>query len=129
MKKIKEILNRKRQGVDCTEQESAEIKMFLKEHLIQVGTGDVQLVEQIQTLFPLEYGESTDELNNIPTFAIGEVLGTKAFNNGIKRAPYLDEKIHIYIEEKQVGDMDTIKLLKGWLFGWDNANINEYIKL
>lgn len=68
-------------------------------------------------------------MKNQPTFAIGQVLGTAAFNNGIKRAPCLDKEIEPYLKGKQVGDISTIQILKGWLFGWDNANINEYVKL
>lgn len=59
---IKQILGRKKQGIDCTEQESAEIKMFVKERIIRVGSGEVQLIEDIQLLFPLEYGESLEEM-------------------------------------------------------------------
>ena len=59
---VKAILERKKSGTDCTEQESAELKMFVKERLIQVGNGDVQIIEDIQLLFPLEYGEALDEM-------------------------------------------------------------------
>lgn len=59
---IEDILNRKRQGIDCTEEESAELKGFVKEQLIQVGTKDVQMIADIQSLFPLEYGEALDEM-------------------------------------------------------------------
>lgn len=61
---IEEILNRKRQGIDCTEAESAEIKGFVKEHTVQIGNGDVQLIEEIQDLFPQEYGEAITEMEN-----------------------------------------------------------------
>ena len=36
-------------------------EMFVKETLIQVGTGEVQLIEDIQIYLPLEYGEAIDE--------------------------------------------------------------------
>lgn len=58
---IENIIRRKELGFDCTETESAEIKMFLKE-LVQVNTGQVQLIERIQLNFPLEYGEALDEM-------------------------------------------------------------------
>jgi hypothetical protein len=61
---LKEILERKRQGIDCTEEESAEIKGFVKETLIQIETGQIQLIEEIQILFPIEYGEALDEIPN-----------------------------------------------------------------
>lgn len=60
-KLVKEIISRKKKGVDCTEAESAEIKGFIKETLIQVGTGEVQLIEDIQIYLPIEYGEAIDE--------------------------------------------------------------------
>lgn len=59
---VKKIIERKKQGVDCTEQESAEIKMFVKETIILAGSGDAQIIEDIQLLFPLEYGEAIDEM-------------------------------------------------------------------
>jgi len=65
MDKIKEILERKRNGIDCSESESAEIKGFVKEQVIQVGTGEVQLIGEIQSLFPLEYGEALDEVGEV----------------------------------------------------------------
>lgn len=36
--------------------------MFVKERIIRVGSGEVQLIEDIQLLFPLEYGESLEEM-------------------------------------------------------------------
>ena len=56
---IKMIISRKRQGIDCTEQESAEIKGWLRE-LRMVGDQDVE--SEIQELFPIEYGEYLDEI-------------------------------------------------------------------
>lgn len=64
MKELEEILNNKRHGIDCTEAESAEIKGFVKEQLIQVGTKDVQMIEDIQLLFPIEYSEALTEMEN-----------------------------------------------------------------
>lgn len=64
MRSITEIIERKKQGVDCTEIESAEIKGFVKETLIQVGTNDVKLIEDIQIHLPIEYGEAIDEQEN-----------------------------------------------------------------
>lgn len=58
---IYEIIARKKQGIDCTEEESAEIKGWLKETLIQIGTRDIQAQEDIQMYFPIEYGEYLDE--------------------------------------------------------------------
>jgi hypothetical protein len=58
-----EIIARKKQGVDCTEQESAEIKGWLKEILLMPENGSIVLVEDIQRYFPMEYGEYLDETN------------------------------------------------------------------
>lgn len=63
METVIEILKRKKAGNDCTESESAEIKMFIKEHIPLIGSGEVQLIEEIQTNFPIEYGEAIDEKN------------------------------------------------------------------
>jgi hypothetical protein len=67
-------------------------------------------------------------MKNTSDFAIGQILGTKAFNNGIKRCPAMDKELEPYFG-KEIGDKTTIHILKGWLFGWDNANIHEYINL
>lgn len=56
------IIQRKKQGIDCTEQESVEIKGYIKEYK---GIYEQKLVEEIQELFPLEYGEALDEIENI----------------------------------------------------------------
>jgi hypothetical protein len=63
--KIKEIIERKKNGVDCTEEESAELKGFLKEFIPLPNSGDIQMIEDIQLLFPLEYGEVLDEWENL----------------------------------------------------------------
>jgi hypothetical protein len=60
--KIKEIIERKKNGVDCTEEESAELKGFLKEFIPLPSSGDIQIIEDIQLLFPMEYGEALDEM-------------------------------------------------------------------
>lgn len=61
-KTIFEILERKKQGIDCTEEESAEIKMHIKETLLMAEDGSVDLNEELQEHFPLEYGEAIDEM-------------------------------------------------------------------
>jgi len=58
---IQEIINRKEQGIDCTEDESAFIKGWLRETTILLQSDDMPTLEKIQLLFPLEYGEWTDE--------------------------------------------------------------------
>lgn len=63
--KIKEILERKKNGVDCTEEESANLKGFLREFIPLPESGDIQIIEEIQELFPLEYGEALDEWENL----------------------------------------------------------------
>lgn len=49
---IKNILIRKKQGMDCTESESAEIKAYLRE-----TEGQTKLALQIIKEFPQEYSE------------------------------------------------------------------------
>lgn len=63
METVIEILKRKKAGIDCTESESAEIKVFIKGHIPLIGSGEIQLIEEIQTHFPIEYGEAIDEQN------------------------------------------------------------------
>ena len=61
MKIILDILSRKKDSIDCSEQESAEIKGFLREFIPIPGKGEVEIVDEIQELFPIEYGEVLDE--------------------------------------------------------------------
>ena len=55
MKTINEILNSKKQNVDCSENESAELKGFIREEL-----GKRNLA-QIILLFPQEFDEVLNE--------------------------------------------------------------------
>ena len=60
-KLIKAIIQRKKEGTDCTETESAEIKGWLRETTIFLQSDDIEMLEEIQLLFPIEYGEWTEE--------------------------------------------------------------------
>ena len=54
-----DVIERKKQGIDCTEAESAEIKGYLRELKLPE---EQQIVSVIQLLFPIEYGEFLDEV-------------------------------------------------------------------
>lgn len=66
---IQDIVKRKKLGIDCTEAESAEIKMFIKEntqlydkvHLFGVPNNNA-LTEEILNHFSIEYDEALNEL-------------------------------------------------------------------
>ena len=58
MRHISEIIERKKQGIDCSEEESAEIKGYLKEFKLP---HEQPVVADIQELFPQEFGEVLDE--------------------------------------------------------------------
>ncbi len=55
------IIERKKQGLDCSEAESAELKGYIKEYLSNPNFGSTEVAEDIETLFPLEYGEAWEE--------------------------------------------------------------------
>lgn len=61
LKRIDSIIINKKLGTDCTEDDSAWVKGWLRETLIQAGTKDVERLDDIQYYFPLEYGEHLDE--------------------------------------------------------------------
>ena len=65
MKPITEILFDKKHGTDCTEDESAYIKGWLRETIICINDGSQQIIEDIQLLFPLEYDEHLTEMENM----------------------------------------------------------------
>jgi len=60
---IKAILKRKKTGIDCTEEESAEIKGWIKDHLMMFD--EVEIESDIQELFPDEYAEAIDEREDL----------------------------------------------------------------
>lgn len=62
MPSIEQILQRKIEGTDCTEDESAEIKGWLRDTVILPDSTDQRINEMIQIHFPLEYGEYLDTI-------------------------------------------------------------------
>lgn len=62
---IRGILDRKRQGIDCNEDESRAIKVWVKYETLAVGNGSIELDEEIQELLPIEWGEAQEEIGNI----------------------------------------------------------------
>jgi transcriptional antiterminator len=50
------IIERKKNGIDCTESESAEIKQYIK--------NNAEYPPEIPALFPLEYSEAITEIFN-----------------------------------------------------------------
>ena len=63
MRNITEIIERNKQGINCTEQESAEIKGYLKE--LNLTSEQLQNIYWIMEGFPIESGEVLYELNNV----------------------------------------------------------------
>ena len=61
MRTILEIIERKKKNIDCSEEESAEVKGWLRELR---NVGDQKIEADIQTYFPIEYGEWLDEPND-----------------------------------------------------------------
>lgn len=57
---IQKIIDRGWEGIDPTESEKIQIKNWLKNTIIKVGSRDVERLEDIQILFPIEYGEYLD---------------------------------------------------------------------
>ncbi len=55
---LQQILERKKQGQNCTEQESAVIKQYFK-----FGDADI-LYSELISAFPQEFNEAMDEINN-----------------------------------------------------------------
>jgi hypothetical protein len=66
MTSIIELLNRKKLGIDCSEDESAEIKGYIKSTILVAGDGSVELDAELQLHFPLEWAEAQDELITCP---------------------------------------------------------------
>ena len=66
---VSDIVARKEKGIDCTENESAELKYFIKNHIEFVqhcgednaDESTLSLMEKINSLFPCEMSEAIDE--------------------------------------------------------------------
>ena len=69
-------------GQDCTEDESAAIKGWLRDTIIQPGAVDVNILESIQISFPLEYDEYIGEENKTKedSFSFDEKIGSAIKN-------------------------------------------------
>ena len=61
--RILHIISKKKSGYDCTEEEAAAIKQWVKNELIY-ESWQWQCISDIQLLFPIEYGEAIDEQVN-----------------------------------------------------------------
>jgi hypothetical protein len=62
--------------------------------------------------------------------AEASVLGTIAFNSGIKRAPFYDVElkkmfVNRKIGETPEGEASSIAIMKAWTNSWDAANISK----
>lgn len=62
---IKEILHRKAKGIDCTEDESAKLKGFIKKTDNSSEWDDNMIRLYIAEYFPIEYSEAIQELQHI----------------------------------------------------------------
>ena len=68
--KVIEILKRKKEDIDCTEDESAELKGYLRDVskrngikcILNLEIENDSVSDEIEELFPLEYGEFIDEI-------------------------------------------------------------------
>jgi hypothetical protein len=63
-KPILEILQRKKEGIDCSEEESAELKGFLKENYLIDSVEKSLIFDEIEYLFSQEYAEFEVEILN-----------------------------------------------------------------
>lgn len=54
---IIDIITKKKNGESCSEEDNNKIIKFIKEQIIQVGNGDIDLIMDLQLLFPMEYSE------------------------------------------------------------------------
>ena len=53
------------------------------------------------------------------------VLGTIAFNSGIKRIPAMDKSLMPLLASNEIGE--GIPVLEAWLHAWDLANLAKQI--
>lgn len=58
---IRQSIFRKMIGKTCTEEETGEIKDWVRDTTILLGSDDQEILERIQTHFPTEYGQAIEE--------------------------------------------------------------------
>lgn len=59
---IRDIIEKGKNGIDCSEKESSIVKQWVKNTTILTGSGDQKILEDIQYYFPSEYGEAIEEI-------------------------------------------------------------------
>ena len=64
MELVKEIIKKKKEGTACTEEDLAEVKSFVRDTIVMIGDGSVGIIEDIQLLFPDEFSEAIDEMED-----------------------------------------------------------------
>lgn len=62
------------------------------------------------------------------------ILGTLAFKNGLKRAPFYDAELKKFfigreIGETPKGEASSIEIMNAWTKAWDTANLSNEICL
>jgi len=75
-KEIKEIIERMRVGKEPTQQERNQIQQWVQETTISVNFGMVEIIEDIQFLFPEEYGNAIEEKEEDEDLMVGSYLTT-----------------------------------------------------
>lgn len=58
------------------------------------------------------------------------VLGTQAFNAGIKRAPFYDAELQKMLIDRKIGETpegeaSSVDIMKAWTNSWDAANLSR----
>jgi hypothetical protein len=62
---VRAIIDREKDGIVCTEDESATIKQWVKNTLLSPEDGSIDLDTEIQMYLPCEYGEAQTEIEAI----------------------------------------------------------------
>lgn len=103
-KEVRKILNRKQMGIDCEEHESGYIKQWVKHTTPMPGSGEQQILEDIQVCFPNEYGEAIekmeDALPEAPNGNLGYLLKFKPKEDATPAEPTNEDKIKALYAEK-----------------------------
>lgn len=66
MKTVNELLADKLNGIDCNDDESAEIKAYFREKWNELDRGRGNVFFKLMKAFPLEFGEVWDEFDLEP---------------------------------------------------------------
>lgn len=134
MKFINEILyDKKVNDIDCTEDESAYIKGWLRDTIIKPEDGSQQVLEDIQLHFPLEYSEYLGEIEEPlhESLTRSAKIGIAGFNEDgrVVSVTMQEQQSNSVVSIEDAADQFSKRLIKIDFEVWDKENGNDNVSI